>query len=289
VKAARQPDRVSRPVATARRPARLDDVFAALSDPIRRAIIAQLAGGACSVSRLGASFAVSAPAISKHLAVLERSGLIVRWKVGRVHFCRLVADPLARAGAWIQQHQVFWERQFDALAGYLDRGGSHVQSATAEPERIGIKLQRTFRASPERVFRAWTQPTALREWWCPPGWVAGKINFDLRVGGTYSIAMSRAGSAGSGVSVRGQFLEVRPPERLVYTWRWEGAFAEMPETLVTLELRGSDHETLLTLHHDNFADPGLRQQHRSGWMAACDRLDRLVTPPAVLPDRAAAL
>jgi uncharacterized protein YndB with AHSA1/START domain len=74
--------------------------------------------------------------------------------------------------------------------------------------------------------------------------------------------------------------EVRPPERLVYTWRWEGAFAGMPETLVTLELRGTESETLLMLRHDNFTDPGLRQQHRSGWIAACDRLDRATTPPA---------
>ena len=101
--------------------AALTDIFAALSDPIRRAIIVKLTGGPCSVTQLGAPFAVSAPAISKHLAVLERCGLVERWKTGRVHYCRLVADPLARAGAWIEQHQAFWERQLDALADYLDR------------------------------------------------------------------------------------------------------------------------------------------------------------------------
>jgi DNA-binding transcriptional ArsR family regulator len=101
--------------------AALSDIFSALADPIRRAIIVQLTGGACSATQLGAPFAVSAPAISKHLAVLERCGLIVRWKIGRVHYCRLVADPLAQAGAWIEQHQAFWERQLDALADYLDR------------------------------------------------------------------------------------------------------------------------------------------------------------------------
>jgi uncharacterized protein YndB with AHSA1/START domain len=163
-----------------------------------------------------------------------------------------------------------------------------MQAATAEPGRIGIELQRRFRASPERVFRAWTQPTALREWWCPPGWVAGEIEIDLRIGGAYRIGMSRTGTPGTGVSVSGHFLEVRPPEWLVYTWRWEGAFAEMPETLVTLQLHGSDNETLLTLHHDNFTDLGLRQQHRSGWVSACDRLDRMLTTPTELRDRPAA-
>ena len=153
-----------------------------------------------------------------------------------------------------------------------------------DPAKIGFELQRRFRASPERVFRAWTQPVALREWWCPSGWMAGEIEVDLRVGGSYCIAMNRGDGSGS-VLVRGQFLDVRPPERLVYTWRWEGAFAQMPETLVTVELSGSADETLLRIRHENFADPGIRQQHRSGWIAACDRLDRLVTPPAVLRDR----
>jgi DNA-binding transcriptional ArsR family regulator len=101
--------------------ATLDKVFATLSDPIRRAIVAELAHSPRSVSELGAPFAVSAPAISKHLAVLERAGLIVRWKEGRVRYCRLVADPLVRAGAWIAHHKVFWEHQLDALAGYLDK------------------------------------------------------------------------------------------------------------------------------------------------------------------------
>ena len=107
--------------AAASEPATLDEVFGALSDPIRRAIVARLAEGPCSVSQLGAPFAVSAPAISKHLAVLERCGLIARWKDGRVHYCRLITDPLEQAGVWIEQHKTFWERQLDALAEYLDR------------------------------------------------------------------------------------------------------------------------------------------------------------------------
>ena len=143
--------------------------------------------------------------------------------------------------------------------------------------RVGLELHRRFRASPDQVFRAWTHPAALREWWCPPGWVPGNIEVDLRVGGTYRIAMRRAGD-GQTVAVHGQFLEVEQPKRLVFTWRWEGAFPEMPQTLVTLELSGTQYETLLTIRHENFADAGSRQQHRSGWIAACDRLDRLVTP-----------
>lgn len=258
--------------------AALDDIFGALSDPIRRGIVARLAEGPCSVTRLGAPYGVSAPAISKHLAVLERCGVIARWKEGRVHYCRLVAGPLAQAAGWIAGHREFWEGQLDALAEYLNRGGKDVRSAP-EPgsANLNIELQRRFRASPDRVFHAFTQPAALREWWCPPGWVAAEIEVDLRVGGAYRLAMTRLDD-NSRVSVVGRFLEVRPPERLVYSWRWEGAFADLAETRVTLELRGSEHETLLLLRHENFTDPAARQQHRSGWIAACNRLDRVVTP-----------
>lgn len=147
-----------------------------------------------------------------------------------------------------------------------------MRSAPLPGARTGIQLQRRFRAAPERVYRALTQPAALRDWWCPAGWIAGEIVLDLRVGGVYRIAMTRV-SDRKQVAVSGRFVEVRPPDRLAYTWRWEGAFAEMTETLVTLELKGSEKETLVTLRHENFADPALGEQHRTGWIAACNRLD----------------
>jgi DNA-binding transcriptional ArsR family regulator len=93
---------------------------AALSHPISRAIIVHLVGGPCSIVWLAARLAVSARALAKHLAVLQRSGLIARWKVGRVHYCRLAAEPLERAGTWMAHHQAFWECQLDALALYVD-------------------------------------------------------------------------------------------------------------------------------------------------------------------------
>ena len=152
-------------------------------------------------------------------------------------------------------------------------------SAPGPGARVGIQLQRRFRAPPERVFHALTQPAALRQWWCPPGWTAGEIVLDLRVGGTYRIAMTRLDDRRQ-LAVSGRFLEVQPPERLVYTWRWEGAFTEAAETRVTLELQRSEQETVLMLWHENFADPAIREQHRTGWIAACNRLDRLLTPSA---------
>lgn len=103
------------------RPDALDAVFGALSDPIRRTMLTRLARGECSVTALGEPFDVSPPAISKHLRVLETSGLITRRKTGRVHYCRLRVDALHRAGDWIEKQKAFWEQQFDALAKYLNQ------------------------------------------------------------------------------------------------------------------------------------------------------------------------
>jgi DNA-binding transcriptional ArsR family regulator len=98
----------------------LDKTFAALADPTRRAILARLARGEASVTELAEPFSISLPAISKHLRVLEKAGLLAREREGRVHRCRLVVEPMKDAAEWIAFYQRFWEGQFDALADYLN-------------------------------------------------------------------------------------------------------------------------------------------------------------------------
>lgn len=98
----------------------LDATFSALSDATRRGILARLASGESSVSELAAPFEMSLPAVSKHLRVLESAGLVVRHKDGRVQRCRLIAEPMKDAAEWIERYRLFWDRQFDALALYLE-------------------------------------------------------------------------------------------------------------------------------------------------------------------------
>jgi DNA-binding transcriptional ArsR family regulator len=93
----------------------LDKVFSALADPTRREILVALAEGDRSVSELAEPFDVSLPAVSKHLSVLERAGLITREREGRVRRCRLDPEPLAGALEWIAQYGRFWEESFDSL------------------------------------------------------------------------------------------------------------------------------------------------------------------------------
>ena len=97
----------------------LDTTFAALSDPTRRAILARLATGEATVTELAAPFAISLPAISKHLRVLERAGLILRGRDAQRRPCRLRAAPLGDAAAWLGDYRQFWEESFDRLDEYL--------------------------------------------------------------------------------------------------------------------------------------------------------------------------
>jgi DNA-binding transcriptional ArsR family regulator len=99
----------------------LDSTFAALSDPTRRGIIAKLARGELSVTALAEPYAMSLPAVSKHLRVLENAGLIERRKVGRTHHCRLTPKPMQRASDWLSRYRAFWDSQFDNLAGHLEK------------------------------------------------------------------------------------------------------------------------------------------------------------------------
>ena len=93
--------------------------FAALADPTRRAILARLSTGEATVSELAAPFAMSLPAVSKHLKVLENAGLIARGRDAQWRPCRLEGAPLRDAAEWIEQYRRFWEESFDRLDAYL--------------------------------------------------------------------------------------------------------------------------------------------------------------------------
>jgi DNA-binding transcriptional ArsR family regulator len=97
----------------------LSDTFAALADPTRRAILARLVSVEASVTELGEPFAMSLPAISKHLKVLERAGLIARGREAQWRPCRLEAGPLKDAAEWLEDYRRFWEESLDRLADYL--------------------------------------------------------------------------------------------------------------------------------------------------------------------------
>src|SRR5262245_709708 len=101
-------------------PDRLDAVFSALADRTRRGILQRLADGEASVMELAAPFRISQPAISKHLKVLERAGLVLRGRDAQRRPRRLEARPLEEASEWIERYREFWERRFEKLDAVLD-------------------------------------------------------------------------------------------------------------------------------------------------------------------------
>jgi DNA-binding transcriptional ArsR family regulator len=107
----------------------LSSTFSALADPTRRAILARLATGEATVTELAEPFAMSLPAVSKHLKVLERAGLIARGRQQQWRPCRLRPEPLKDAADWLEEYRRYWETSFDRLDDYLrelkDNGEDH--------------------------------------------------------------------------------------------------------------------------------------------------------------------
>ncbi len=109
----------------------LDRTFAALADPTRRAILARLAERDVNVTELAEPFDMSLPAVSKHIRVLERAGLLEQDRLGRVRRCRLQAKPMREASEWIARYERFWTGQLDALAAYFEQSESTNPSDSA--------------------------------------------------------------------------------------------------------------------------------------------------------------
>jgi DNA-binding transcriptional ArsR family regulator len=104
---------------------RLSEVFSALADPTRRAILARLADGEATVNQLAEPFPISLQAVSKHLKVLERAGLITRGKEAQWRPCRLDAGPLREVADWVAAYERFWEQRYEHLGEYLQKLQKH--------------------------------------------------------------------------------------------------------------------------------------------------------------------
>ncbi len=139
---------------------------------------------------------------------------------------------------------------------------------------VTLQLTRTLPAPREKVFRAWTDPEAVKRWSGPRDQPAVLAELDLKVGGRYRIHMQ--GPDGSVMKVTGVYQVVDPPHRLVYTWLWE-TWPEAGETLVTVEFRDRGAETEVALTHERFPSEEIRGAHETGWTGALDKMTTLIT------------
>ena len=136
------------------------------------------------------------------------------------------------------------------------------QNKKAQSQKSVI-IQRTIAAAPEKVFAAWTNPDLLLQWWSPPGAKVTSVEMDLRVNGRYRIGIQQPNNAI--YFVNGTYQIIQPPEKLVFTWRWEQPEMDIGESLVTIELSGENGRTHLCLTHAKLPHEPARTAHRHGW------------------------
>ena len=137
-----------------------------------------------------------------------------------------------------------------------------------------VRVSRIIDAPREQVFRAWTEPDQIRQWWGPGEFTCPEAEVDLRPGGSYRLAMQP--TAGDPFIVGGTYREVEPPTRLVYTWRWEtGPAADGSESLVTVEFQAREGQTELILAHTEFPESHGPAPYQMGWDGGLDKFEAL--------------
>jgi uncharacterized protein YndB with AHSA1/START domain len=141
-----------------------------------------------------------------------------------------------------------------------------------DPSALTLHLEKRLDATPTTAFAAFVDPAQLVEWWGPTGFTSPSIQLDARVGGTYRIAMLPPD--GELFYLRGEFREVDPPRRLVYTFVWEDPDPDDRETLVMLSFGATTDGTTVVLEQAPFATSDRYELHRSGWTEAFVRLEQ---------------
>lgn len=130
-------------------------------------------------------------------------------------------------------------------------------------------LERTFDASPERVFAAWTDANLLKQWWGPPGSTVKVVEIDFRVGGQYRLGIQQGQAT---YFVSGVYHTIEPPHKLVFTWRWENVEMDVGRSLVTIEFQANGSKTDLRLIHAQLPTEEARTAHLEGWVGILEKL-----------------
>ena len=137
-----------------------------------------------------------------------------------------------------------------------------------------LVLRRTYDASPERLYRAWTDPELARQFLCPEGVKIAEIDLQPRAGGTYRIVMQK--EDGERLVVRGTYRDVQPNRRLSMTWSWEEDDpADQYESLLSIEFVPHGNRTVLTLTHEQLRTLETRENHEHGWTSILDKMETL--------------
>lgn len=256
----------------------LDDVFAALSHPIRRAIVERLAEGECTVGELAGPHNVSLPAISQHLRVLEDAGLLEQTPSGRVRRCALRGAPLSTAFSWIVQYRIFWEDMLEDIAEKVEGEEKPMTETKAKTEKATgtVRLSRVFKAPRERVFNAFLDPDAMVKWLPPHGYTAHIYKSEPRVGGTYRMSFSSLDKKDTAF-FGGKYVEIQTNRLLRYTDKFETDNPEMQgEIKVTVTFKDVPGGTEVNIVQEGLPKALPLDGAVAGWRQSLENLARLV-------------
>ncbi len=231
------------------------DKFSALAETTRRKMLELLAeGGPLSARDISAQFTISPPAVSQHLKILREAGLVHMEKKAQQRIYHINPEALHEVEAWTVQVTHLWNRRFDTLDRVLAVEKQKLKME--QHEKINgmedkmnreLTLTRTFDAPRELVFRAWTDPHLVSQWWGPDDFTNPTCQIDARPGGTIYIVMR--GPDGAEYPMRGVFREVVPFVRLVFfsvAVEDEKGNSQF-EVLTTVTFAEMDNQTILTL------------------------------------------
>ena len=272
----------------------LSITFAALADPIRRAILTRLSAGEATVNELAEPFPVSLQAVSRHLKVLERAGLISRGKDAQFRPCRLEEAPLGTAVEWIEQHRQMWEERMDRLEVHLrnirrqnrsttDAASKHTHTPTEESDmsktqtvvdadKGEVTITRIYDAPRELVFRAMVEPEQLVEFWGPTGSHVPleSVVIEPWVGGRFESTIVMDDGSGA-YPMKGTFTEFVEPEKMTTVEPESNVVSA--STFTDL----GDGRTEVVIHQTNVPELYRSPEALAGFVTSLDRFDAFLT------------
>ncbi len=231
----------------------LTDVLTAISHPTRRAIIGQLANGPARFLDVAKPHGTALNAVTKHLKMLERAGLIERERRGREVLISFRGEPLREVAGWVHEYERFWNQRLDEFARHFrdkkEEGEEVMKSSKANLE---FRFERTIPAPPGEVFDGWLNPRIPGNPWNK----ADKLLLNPEVDGFFYWALK-------GTPHYGRFTEMKRPVRMQHTWVSPNTLGEESTVTVTFEKQGKD--TRMTLVHSGIPDTDAGRGHEKGW------------------------
>jgi len=243
-----------------------NSIFHALANTTRRDIMIQLAKAALSVNELAVKHSISLQAVSKHIQVLIRSGLVTQTRKGRIRRCTMNYEPLRSISDLIREYTKLGESRLDSLENYMQKPDTQEDVMDSKNKVI---VQRIIKGNREKVFEAFSNPAIMQRWFFPGENWSVEVTNKFEVGGKYSIKMSEP--SGEVYTHTGEYREIIPPEKIVITWN----SLSVKDSLVTITFSEIGNETGVIINHDLLPSKESRDKHKQGWIGCLNNLKKI--------------